>query len=137
MASVRGEFIKLGGSSTIYAANMIREVFGTFNAESGDTVPIPNTMRDGDIYVRLTSIGGPSFVAWGASKVFNVLWAGGTWNMWVVTGLNSCYVSTDGVTWLNILIPNGSWYATAFNLSDNTLMAMDYVNGQYCFAEAA
>lgn len=77
----------------------------------------------------------PEGGAWGASKVFNVLWAGGTWNMWVVTGLNSCYVSKNGVDWTNILIPNGSWYATALNLTDNTLFAMDYVNGQHCFAE--
>jgi len=67
MATVRGEFIILGGGASAYAANIIKDVVGTFTAESGDTVDIPNDKPDGTVYVRLTAIGGSSFVAWGAN----------------------------------------------------------------------
>lgn len=65
MATVRGEFIILGGGSTVYAANIIRDVVGTFSAESSDQVDIPNDLPDGQLYARLTAIGGNAYVAWG------------------------------------------------------------------------
>lgn len=62
---VRGEFILLGGGAGVYAGNLIRDVVGTFNAEDGEKIDIPNDHPDGTIYVRLTAIDTPSFVAWG------------------------------------------------------------------------
>lgn len=62
---VRGEFIILGGGASSYAANIIKDVIGTFNANSGEQVDIPNDLPDGSVYVRLTAIGGAAFVAWG------------------------------------------------------------------------
>lgn len=74
MASVRGEFILLGGGATAYAGNMIREVIGTFTLEvtgsataSGQRPIVPNTYPDGEIYCRLTAIDEPVYVAWGAN----------------------------------------------------------------------
>lgn len=67
MATVRGEFITLGGGASSYASNIIKDVIGTFNADSGDTVDIPNDLPDGSFYVRLVAVGGAAYVAWGAS----------------------------------------------------------------------
>ena len=65
MATVRGEFITLGGGSSVYAANIVRDVVGTFNAGDGEQVDIPNDPPDGALYVRLVAIGGSAYVAWG------------------------------------------------------------------------
>lgn len=65
--AVRIEIILLGGGPNVFAPNIVREVIKCETIESGGTFDVPNVLADGGMYARLTSIGGPSYVAWGTN----------------------------------------------------------------------
>lgn len=141
-----GLFVAVGGSKRSVSADGVTWTATSIGPLDGTTVDLAYSEDTGKLValqnapyaVYVSSDAGETWTktAVTATLVLNsVMWIGGTWNMFVITGNNRCITSPDGLAWTDIPVPAGNYVQAAFNPTDDTLLFPNYTNGQVCFAE--